>query len=82
MNQKGNIKKYFDEISLDYQKAYEYDKDNPIRTYIFNERKKIVLSLIDHNGGRLLDIGCGPGVMTSELLKKGFYVITQISLNQ
>lgn len=74
MDQKRSVKKYFDSLSLDYQKAYEYDKSDPIRTYIFNERKKIVLSLIDQQSGRLLDIGCGPKVITEELLEKDFLV--------
>ncbi len=74
MHQKEVVKKYFDNQSLDYQKAYERDEGDPIRTHIFNERKRIVLGLIDRQGGRLLDIGCGPGVMTKELLDKGFLV--------
>lgn len=74
MDQKDILKKYFDNLSLDYQKAYECDRKDPIRTHIFNERKKIVLGLIGQQTGRLLDIGCGPGVMTKELLKKNFLI--------
>lgn len=74
MDQKRSVKKYFDSLSLDYQKVYQFDKDDPIRTYIFNERKRIVLSLIDQQSGRLLDIGCGPKVITEELLEKDFLI--------
>jgi ubiquinone/menaquinone biosynthesis C-methylase UbiE len=74
VGQKEAVKKYFDDLSLDYQKAYERDKDDPVRTYIFNQRKNIVLDLIDRQSGRLLDIGCGPGIMTKELLKKNFLI--------
>ena len=73
-NQKNNVKNYFDRLSLDYQKAYDHDKGDPVRTYIFNKRKEIVLSLIDQERARLLDIGCGPGVMTKELLRKNFII--------
>ena len=35
-------------------------------------RKSILLELIEHApAGRLLDIGCGPGILTSELLNRG-----------
>lgn len=74
MGQSELVKEYFDSLSSDYQNAYELDKNDPIRTYIFNERKKIVLDLIGQQKGRLIDIGCGPGVMTKELLKKDFSV--------
>ena len=75
MNQRESVRRYFDDISKGYQEAYEGDKDDPTRTHIFNERKKIVLSLIKkQRGGRLLDIGCGPGIMTKEVLKDGFAV--------
>lgn len=74
MDQREAVKKYFDDSAGDYQQAYELDKRDPVRTYIFNERKKIVLDLIDTAGGRLLDTGCGPGVMTEELLEKEFLV--------
>jgi len=74
VGQKEAVKKYFDDLSLDYQKAYERDRDDPVRTYIFNQRKNTVLNLIGGQTGRLLDIGCGPGVMTKELLKKNFLI--------
>lgn len=74
MEQKEIVKKYFDDLSSDYQEAYKIDRDDPIRTFIFNRRKRIVLKLIDGLSGSLLDIGCGPGVMTREFLDKGFRV--------
>lgn len=74
MNQKEAVKKYFDTVSSDYEKAYECGSDDPLRTHIFNERKKIVLDFIDRTGGRALDVGCGPAVMTKALLEKKFIV--------
>lgn len=68
--QKENVKTYFNDITDEY--AYAYDKKNPdsLRSYIFSLRREYVLSMFDCNGGKVLDIGCGPAVLTEELLKR------------
>ncbi len=39
-------------------------------------RKELVLSLIDIDAGKVLDIGCGPGILSSELLNRNFQVFS------
>jgi len=37
-------------------------------------RRQIVLAMADVEPGRVLDVGCGPGILTRDLLKKGHEV--------
>lgn len=62
--------KYFDQNAKDYNLAY--DKVRDLKSFIFNERKKMVLGMFDLKGGKVLDIGCGPGVYTDRLCESGF----------
>lgn len=49
-----------------------WEGDTPDAAY-YHERRRLVLSFLgDRTGGRLLDAGCGPGVMTDVLLARGF----------
>ena len=40
----------------------------------FEVQKKIVLGMLNQGGCRILDVGCGPGVMVPDLLKRDFEV--------
>jgi SAM-dependent methyltransferase len=49
-----------------------WEGDTPDATY-YHERRRLVLSFLgSRRGGRLLDAGCGPGVMTDVILARGF----------
>ena len=56
---------YFDGMADDY--ADEYDsKSNS--GYSFQIRKQRVLELFDQDGGKVLDVGSGPGVMIEDFV--------------
>ncbi len=60
---------YFNTVAEKY--FQEYHKDSPAG-YAIRVRKKRVLELIDRSGGKVLDVGCGPGIMVKELLDFGY----------
>ncbi len=59
---------FFDRRAADYDR--EYDQLTP-GGYALRIRRKKVLDLFDRPGGKVLDVGCGPAVMTRELLARG-----------
>lgn len=59
---------YFDKIADRYQGLYE--EDTPVG-YSFTVRRQRVLELFDADGGKVLDVGCGPGVMGHALRERG-----------
>ena len=76
MDKKQQVKKYFDDLSNDYL----------VNKYLATERsfmsvrlKKIVENINRHcwdrKDKRILDAGCGPGILMSELIRKGFNVV-------
>lgn len=71
IEQKENVKTYFNDITDEYTCAYDNKNHDSLRSYIFSLRREYVLGMFDCNGGNVLDIGCGPAVLTEELLKKG-----------
>lgn len=57
---------FFNEQAQDYDSKYK--KSNDVRSFIFSERKRIVLEMLGRGDlMRILDIGCGPGVYANEL---------------
>ena len=68
--QKENAKAYFDNISEEYAGVYAKDNSDSLRAYIFFTRREYVRDMLDLEGGNVFDIGCGPGIMTENLLKR------------
>ena len=62
--QRDKVKELFDDRAEQYFREREQDHG-------FVTQKAIVLNLFDKDGGRVLDIGCGPAVMTADLLRRG-----------
>lgn len=67
--QKDNVRSYFDNISGEYTCVSDGKAGDSVRSYIFSSRKKYVMDMVALKGGRVLDIGCGPAVLTEKLLR-------------
>src|SRR5438874_4259083 len=59
---------FFDDWADGYYRQYSA---NTLSGYALRVRRKKVLQLLDRNPGRVLDVGCGPGVMAKSLLDLG-----------
>jgi len=59
-----NVRKYFDSLAAEY--ASWYRPDTP-RSHLLLERKALILECVGTGPGVVLDIGCGPGVMSCDL---------------
>jgi ubiquinone/menaquinone biosynthesis C-methylase UbiE len=75
MSQKGDVDKYFDDLSFDYlQHKYLGVK----RSFMTTRLERMLNMLDSHcdsdNGRKILDGGCGPGILMRRLIKKGFYL--------
>ena len=64
---KEKVVKFFNEQASDYKNKYE--KINDLRSFIFFERKRLVLDMLGKDCKRALDVGCGPGVYADELVE-------------
>lgn len=62
------ISEFFDRRADDYDR--EYHAETP-GGYALRVRREIVFNLFDQPGGKVLDVGCGPGVMTQNVLDQG-----------
>ncbi|MFA4981137.1 MAG: methyltransferase domain-containing protein [Candidatus Omnitrophota bacterium] len=65
-------KGYFETEAANYNRAY--DKVSDLRSFIFDERKRIVMDMFRLKGGKVLDVGCGPAVYTDILSKAGYEI--------
>lgn len=59
---------FFDGIAAHYSALYD---TNTPSGYSFTTRRQRVLDLFDAQGGNVLDVGCGPGVMAGALSELG-----------
>ena len=64
---KAGVQRLFDGLALEYVAERE-------RQPTFVAQKGVVLDMLKGAEGRLLDVGCGPAVMETELLRRGFEV--------
>lgn len=64
------VRQAFDAASKEYARAYSGITPE---SHYFVTRQKIVLSFLDNlSGGRILDVGCGPGMMAEPCTQRGF----------
>jgi ubiquinone/menaquinone biosynthesis C-methylase UbiE len=64
---KTKVEALFDSLAHEYVHERE-------RQFSFISQKRIVMELLRDQRGRLLEVGCGPGVMLPDLLGMGFEV--------
>jgi ubiquinone/menaquinone biosynthesis C-methylase UbiE len=67
--------KHFHDLDASQYKKFRYHS-NSCEGLAYITRKKLVLASVNINSGKVLDIGCGPGVFTEELLKKKLQVFS------
>jgi ubiquinone/menaquinone biosynthesis C-methylase UbiE len=74
---KAAVREYFDRDVDGYLAAYDRSGS---RGEIFRERRRLVLALTRDPVGRVLDVGAGPGVFTTALMRRsGRCVVTDLS---
>lgn len=74
--QKENVERHFSATALGYKQLYEDPRRNCYNIG-YRARKQILLKSADtapSEKARLLDVGCGPGVLSRELLDLGWNV--------
>jgi ubiquinone/menaquinone biosynthesis C-methylase UbiE len=69
-NNLNQVREHFDRLSTsgDWSRLYELADGF---TYHFHVRRSRVLELLPERLGRVLDVGCGPGVMVEAVLERG-----------
>lgn len=70
------IKEFFDEDSVRYLDQRYPTEPRTCDQLSYVTRKKHVLEMLGRigSGGRLLDLGCGPAVLTADLVRRGWRV--------
>jgi len=68
-SRQGGSVSYFDAVARDYFQRYQEKSPGG---YALRVRKQRLFELMDRSGGRVLDVGCGPGVMVQELVNLGY----------
>jgi len=70
------IKEFFDEDSTQYLDQRYPDEPRTCDQFSYIVRRQYVLEMLERagRGGRLLDVGCGPAVLTPELVRRGWRV--------
>ena len=59
---------FFDHRAEDYDREYQHQTAGG---YALRIRREKVLRLFDQPGGKVLDVGCGPGVMAQDMIGRG-----------
>ena len=66
--QQDEVTSHFDRTATSYGRKYD---GKSARAHSFRVRQERVCQLFDKPGGKVLDIGCGPGIMVGWLLDQG-----------
>jgi SAM-dependent methyltransferase len=76
--QQEHVRDYFDYDSVQYRKQRYPDEPKTCDQYSYLTRKRYVLEMLDQDRrdrrGKILDIGCGPGIYATDLLTRGWDV--------
>ncbi|HET6464274.1 MAG TPA: methyltransferase domain-containing protein [Nitrospiria bacterium] len=81
MNERQNVRNYFDRVSDDYLR-YKYSPKR--RSYMSVRQEKMLYFIdkyLDRKKKKVLDAGCGPGLLAMKLQEKG-YDVTGIDLSK
>lgn len=73
-DQDKEVEKYFSTYSNAYYKENYEEKIKNCYSYSHIVRKNHINKMIDLKDGKIVDIGCGPGVITYNLLLRGYEV--------
>ncbi len=60
---------YFDQVAQEYARRYQAQTPGG---YALRVRRQRVLEFLEGSGGKVLDVGCGPGPIAEELLDRGY----------
>jgi len=70
-SQEESVQNYFSNYANIYFKENYDDDSKNCYSYSHIVRKNHIIRMFDKDGGKVLDMGCGPGVITLHLLMKG-----------